>query len=877
MKNLSWKPVLALSVIVIAFLFVFPTIHMMANGKDKPVIWPYKAINLGLDLQGGMHLVLEVETEKAVEITIERISQELRGLLKEEHIRHRGIKKESADKIAVLIKGDANLQKFEDLLDKEYKNLRIKKESADGEMTRCILDLPDTEAKNIKKMATEQALETIRNRIDQFGVSEPDIRIQGERRILIQLPGVKETERAKDLIKNTAQLEFKLVDDVNDLDAAIKGSPPLGSEILYQVEKNKETNRTSRTPYLIRKRTLLTGSSLTDARVQIDAQYNEPYVSIEFDKKGARDFERITGDNIKKRLAIILDNKVYSAPVIQDRIGGGSARITGNFSTEEAHDLAIVLRAGAMPAPVKIIEDRTVGPSLGKDSITQGLISMLVGGILVILFMIIYYRSSGLIADLALVLNIILIAGGLAAFQATLTLPGIAGIILTIGMAVDANVLIFERIREELNLGRTPRAAVAAGFEKATLTILDANVTTFIAAIILFQFGTGAVKGFAVTLCLGIVSSLFTALVLSRLIFDFLLDRKINVSANFMQVVKTGINISFINNRKKTFFLSSVIILASITSLLMHKGPKYGIDFAGGTLMQVKFLEPTDIKEIKNGLVGIDMDKSTVQQFGEEGDNEYLIRTKKSIETSDGFAGEVKSALKSSTGKDVEIRRIEMVGPQVGEDLREKALMAMFYALLFITIYISGRFELKWGLSGVMAGALMSAVYFLSIFNVSIPFLIIAALVVTLVLFWFLELKYAMGAIVALIHDISITVGVFSIMDIEFTLPIIAALLTIIGYSLNDTIIVYDRIRENLKKQHKKPLDVIINKSINETLSRTILTSITTLVVVISLYVLGGSIIHDFAFAMMIGVIIGTYSSIFIASPILLAWQTRGK
>ena len=344
-----------------------------------------------------------------------------------------------------------------------------------------------------------------------------------------------------------------------------------------------------------------------------------------------------------------------------------------------------------------------------------------------------------------------------------------------------------------------------------------------------------------------------------------------------MQFIKPDININFVGKRRIAFFISLTMILVSIASLLIHKGPKYGIDFAGGTLIQVKFTAPESLNDIKSGLASIDLDKSSVQQFGDQSNNEYLIRTDMSVMTNQGFSSKVQKALEASTGDEVNIRRIEMVGPQVGKDLREKALFAMFYALLFITIYVSGRFELKWILSGVMASALMGAVYFLSVFNVSIPYLIAAALIVTLVLFWFLELKYAMGAIVALIHDVTITVGIFSILGKEFTLPIIAALLTIVGYSLNDTIIVFDRIRENLRKHHKSSLEIIINRSVNETLSRTILTSITTIVVVVALFVLGGGIIHDFAFAMLIGVVVGTYSSVYVASPILLAWQGRGK
>jgi len=342
-----------------------------------------------------------------------------------------------------------------------------------------------------------------------------------------------------------------------------------------------------------------------------------------------------------------------------------------------------------------------------------------------------------------------------------------------------------------------------------------------------------------------------------------------------MQFIKPDININFVGKRKLAIVFSIVMLIVSIGSLVFHGGPNLGVDFQGGTLIQVKFLAPVAIDNIKTGLNSVGLGKSSVQQFGERQNNEFLIRTDSSVMTTEGFTNEVKNALEAETGGEAEIRRVEMVGPQVGQDLREKALFAMFYALLFITIYISGRFEFKWLLSGVVAVALIGAVYLFTLFTVSIPMLIVAALVVTLVLFWFLELKYAMGAIVALIHDVTITVGLFSIFDKEFTLAIIAALLTIIGYSLNDTIIVFDRIRENLRKYHKNPLETIINRSINETLSRTILTSLTTLFVVVTLFVMGGGIIHDFAFALIVGIAVGTYSSVFVASPILLAWQGR--
>jgi preprotein translocase subunit SecD len=515
LKNVSWQLVSVFVVVVATIIYLVPTL--------KPGIWPHKKINLGLDLQGGMHLVLEVDSGKAVESTVERITQEIREMLKKKLIRDVAVDRIEGTKISAQVKNEENIEKFNAMLDDDFRDLNKISEKKDNGTLSIILGLTDKDRDHIEKLAVSQALETIRNRIDQFGVSEPDIVRQGENQILIQLPGIKDTERAKELIGKTALLEFKLVDDTHSVEDALKGDVPPGDEILYKVEENPATHRSLKTPFLLKKRTLLTGEYLTDARVQIDSRFNEPYVSISFDKKGARIFERITADNVNKRLAIVLDQNVYSAPVIQEKIAGGQARITGRFTTDEARDLAIVLRAGALPAPVNILEERSVGPSLGADSIRKGLLSMCIGGFLVVVFMIVYYKISGLIADLALVLNIMMIGAGLAGFQATLTLPGMAGIILTIGMAVDANVIIFERVREELALGRTPRAAIDAGYNRATLTILDANVTTLIAAVVLFQFGTGPVKGFAVTLSLGVIASMFPALIESRLIFDYLL------------------------------------------------------------------------------------------------------------------------------------------------------------------------------------------------------------------------------------------------------------------------------------------------------------------------------------------------------------------
>jgi preprotein translocase subunit SecD len=469
-----------------------------------------------------MHLVLEVEAIKAVESHLERFVEELRQDLRKNHIRYQELKREGTERVTLMLMDEKDRERFRNELASNYADYSVEETKSPAGAYGLHLILLQNAKERIMKMSADQALETIRNRIDQFGVSEPEIRPQEDNRILVQLPGIKDSKRAIELIGKTALLEFKLVDEEHSVEDALKGDIPAGSEILYEDSIDRKTGRKTQVPYLLKKRTLLTGEYITDARVQIDNMYNEPYVSLSFDARGARLFEQITGDNIKKRLAIVLDNKVNSAPVIQDKISGGRAQITGRFTTDEARDLAIVLRAGALPAPVTILEERTVGPSLGKDSIEMGFKSVLIGGLAVVLFMAIYYALAGLIADLALLLNVFFIMAGLAFFGATLTLPGIAGIILTIGMAVDANVLIFERIREESRIGKTPRSAIEAGFDKAFVTILDSNVTTLIAGLILFQFGTGPVRGFAVTLSIGIVTSVFTAVFVSRILFDYL-------------------------------------------------------------------------------------------------------------------------------------------------------------------------------------------------------------------------------------------------------------------------------------------------------------------------------------------------------------------
>lgn len=525
-KNIIGRVVLIGVLVVLALIFLLPNTPLFSS---LPYWWkdvmPDRGIVLGLDLQGGLHLVFEVEGDRAVDISTERMAEYLRkqaetdGVTAEVTVEGRSIIVSPPDAMSQTISDDYNILELE----------------SPGRY-RLVAD----EVKRIKDTSVDQALETIRNRIDQFGVSEPNIHRQGENELVVQLPGVKDPKRAIDIIGKTAQLEFRIVDDEalvaaelpqvlrvgEEATALANITIPEDDEILFRRFTDPNTGENLRFPFLLKKEVLLTGDLLSDARVSLDNRNAQPYVSVTFNKAGAKRFEDVTAAHVKDRMAIVLDGNVYSAPVIQEKIAGGSAQITGNFTWEESRDLAIVLKAGALPAPVKMLQNVTVGPSLGRDSIEAGKRAGLIGAVLVIAFMLFYYRMAGLIANFALVLNIFFLLGAMAWLKATLSLPGIAGVILAIGMAVDSNVLMFERMREELRAGKTPRAAVDSGYDKAFWTIFDSHVTTFITALVLFQFGTGPIKGFAVTLSLGVAINLFTALVGTKTMFDIANNRK---------------------------------------------------------------------------------------------------------------------------------------------------------------------------------------------------------------------------------------------------------------------------------------------------------------------------------------------------------------
>ncbi len=651
-------------------------------------------------------------------------------------------------------------------------------------------EFEDEEARTI---AMNHVIKIIRNRVDELGVAEPVIQRSGPNRILVQLPGITDIERARRLIGETALLEFRIVKNIIE-----RVNEEGEKEIEYDLGE-----------------TLLTGDKLKLAKVGYD-QLGKPKVDIQLTDEGGELFEKITGDNVGRQLAIVLDGKVESAPVIKTKISGGRAEITGIRSLQEAKDLALVLRTGALPVEMDIIEERTIGPTLGRDSISSGVRAAIIGAILVLIFMVIYYRFYGLAADLALIIAGILILGALAATKATLTLPGIAGLALTIGMAVDANVIIFERIKEELRSGKTTRAAMHSGHSKAFWTIFDANVTTLLAAAVLFQFGTGPVRGFAVTLSIGVVVSMFTALVVTRLILIlFSMFKELESKA---LLGATSINFM---GKIRTAAIVSIIIVAIGLASFFFRGFAYGIDFSGGNLLQLRFDKAVTVGDVRKVLGEFGLEKSVVQRFG--GEREIIIRSEELKQ--EDIEG-VTSALNEQIGNS-EVLRVETVGPTIGRELQKQSLYAVLVSMAFMLAYIAFRFDFKFGV----------------------------------------------GAIVALIHDVIIVLVIFSLFRLEISAPIIAILLTIVGYSVNDTIIISDRIRENLRLMRRKPIVEVTNLSLNQTLARTINTVLTTMLPTLSLLFLGGKILQNFALAFAIGLITGTYSSIYVASAIVVWWR----
>ena len=856
--GLKVKLGLVFFLIALAVVTVVPSFYANTPSWWKKYMAP-EGLRLGLDLQGGMHLVLKVNLQKAEENTLELAANDLKDTLAEESVTAVQTKSATKDTVIFTLPNVSAVDKVQEIIQDGFdEELEVQVDAKEGSFPRITLRLSQERKDFIKNNAVAQSLEIIRNRIDQFGVAEPVIIRQGADEIVIQLPGVRDPERAMKLLGDTAQLEFKLVaesegvnidqlvanavesgqwsgkwqerDEVRELNRLLAGSLPANTAIYFERLVDNQTGLESSRPILLETKVLMTGDMVKNAQVRIGGTFNEPYVSLDFTSRGGKVFATLTEKNVGRRMAIVLDGVVKSAPVIRERILGGSAQISGSFTHEEASDLAIVLRVGALPAPVDVIQNMTVGSSLGKDSIQKGLTSGIFGALLVLGFMIIYYRLSGVIANFALTLNILFLFSGLAILNATLTLPGIAGIVLSIGMAVDANVLIFERMREEYALGKPVRSSIDGGFGKALWTIVDSQVTTLITALALFLFGTGPIKGFAVTLSLGIIFNLFTALFCSRLVFDFLTAKRVITNLKFLQFTKKP-NIDFMKIRTITFSISGIMVLIGLIAFfqIARGSANLGVDFSGGSLLQYKAAQPFTMAEVRGAFTRNGMEGINLQEV--ENENRLIIKVKKSEAVVANLSDQVNDLFDrelADTGFVLESQ--SEIGSSVSAVLRNKAIQAILISLAGVIIYLAFRFDISFGLA----------------------------------------------AAAATFHDVLVVLGICWLFNVEITLLIVTALLTLAGYSLNDSVVVFDRIRENMKKIEKFSLSTqVINDSVNQVISRTIVTSLTSAMVLLSLFLFGGSVIHDFSFALLMGVLIGTYSSIFIASPLLTFWKRK--
>ncbi|MEQ8899643.1 MAG: protein translocase subunit SecD [Roseovarius sp.] len=802
--------------------------------QDELALWPdwlpSDLVNLGLDLRGGAHLLAEVQVEDVYAARVEGMWPEVRDLLREERdrvgpirlqdsenaeLRVRLVERpEMADEAASLVRGLA--RPVTSLTGAGSTDIDVTTDGAD-----VIVRLSEAEQRATDERTVRQALEIIRRRIDETGTREPTIMRQGADRVLIQVPGIGSAAELKELIGTTAQLTFQ---PVVSRSSSADENPGVGNEILPSLDEDGVY-------YILERSPVVTGEELVDAQPDFD-QNGRPAVSFRFNPTGARKFGDYTADNIGNPFAIVLDGEVISAPVIQSHIAGGSGIITGNFSVEESTQLAVLLRAGALPAGLDFLEERTVGPELGADSIEAGKLACIVAFVLVLAYMVASYGRFGIFANIALIINVGLIFGLLSLIGATLTLPGIAGIVLTIGMAVDANVLVFERIKEEMKTAKGAARAIELGYEKAMSAIVDANITTFLTALILYAMGSGPVRGFAITLGLGIITSVFTALFVTRLIAVMWFERKRPKSVlqgRALRLVPQETSIDFFSRWKLWLGISGVMILVALGSFGLQ-GLNFGIDFKGGTTIRTQSAEPVDVGQYRDAVGSLGLGDISITEvfdptFGPD-ENVAMVRIQAQDDTESvtpEVIAEVEAALQSAV-PDIEFTSVESVGPKVSGELIQAAIIAVALAIGAVLVYIWLRFE------------------------------------------W----QFAVGAVIALVHDVALTVGVFSELQIQFDLAIIAALLTIVGYSLNDTVVVFDRVRENLRKYKKKPLREVLNISINETLSRTMMTSVTTLLALFALYFLGGDVIRGFVFAMIWGVIVGTYSSIFVASTVLM-------
>lgn len=810
-----FKSALIIGVCVLGILLGVP--NFLRPGA-LPAWLPQRTVNLGLDLQGGSYLVLEVDTKTVVKERLFSMRAEVRQALIKAHVPNQGIAAtDQGVRVMLASEGDADaaqkaLAEIINANSGAVGSARLVDLKVDGNQLN--LKLSSAGIAELISKATEQSVSIVRRRIDEVGVNEPLVARQGQDRILVELPGVSDPDRIKRLLGSTAKMTFRLV--------APEGTQADSeTELLPRAENGGDERRVP-----VGRHIEVDGANLTKASAGQDSRTGEWVVNFGLDSVGAKRFADVSTHHVGEPFAIVLDGKVISAPVIREPILGGQGQISGNFSAQGANDLSVLLRAGALPAPLNAVEERTVGPSLGAESIRSGLMAVCAGFILVIGFVIAIYGRFGIFAAIALLANLALTLAGLSLLEATLTLPGIAGILLALGMAVDANILINERSREEARKSGGVISALESGFRRAYRTIVDANATTLIKMLILFIFGAGAVRGFALTISMGIIISMFTAVVLVRLLTSYWLQNKRPKSLQIgtrWHLLPEGTSIPFMNARYSGLIVSAVLSLASI-GLAFYPGLRMGVEFSGGVAVEARAPSPIDHSELRDRLSALEFGPVQVREFGSPTDVLVRFEPPKGDTQAQqaGIATIRESILKALPG--AEIRRVDVVGPAIGSELLQNGLMALGLAAIAMFFYIAFRFE------------------------------------------W----PFAVGAILTMFLDLTKTIGFFAITGFEFNLTSIAAILTIMGFSINDKIVVYDRVRENLSRFRKMPLRQLIDLSINETLARTVATSIGLFLAIVPLALFGGPAVHEFAMVLLFGLLLATSSSIFIAAPILL-------
>lgn len=826
MRTSAWRVIVYALIILAGILTAVPNLLTKEQLQSLPDWLPQKQVTLGIDLRGGAYLVLEVDAKSLIAERVTDLLRDARQALRDAKVPFASVRKEG-DGIVVALDDAADRAKAMGAL-KPYASETV------GSLQSAAVEIRDAGAKQIQMVLTraglnarvtaaaEQSLEIIRMRIDEMGLAEPTLQRAGADRIVVQLPGVQDPQRIKDVLLSTGKMSFHMV---RNMEAT--GSAPPG--VIFR--EDKQGNR-----YALDERVLLSGERLTDARLGFDSTTQQPVVTFRFDPAGARRFADITKNNVGRPFAIVLDNKVLTAPVINGPIIGGTGQIEGSFTAQSASDLSALLRAGALPATLNVVDGRTVGADQGRDAIERGVYTGLIGFGLVFLFMAFLYGRWGLVANFALALNVVLTFAMLSLLGATLTLPGIAGIVLGIGLAVDANVLINERIREETRRGLGANAALDAGFKRAFATIVDSNLTALIATLLLFNFGTGPVRGFAVTMGLGIAISMFTAVTVVRIVMSEIVRRRklktLVIEPLFkMKLIPDGTNIQFMRARFMGLAFSAFLSIASI-ALFVSPGLNYGVDFKGGIQLEVVTKGEADLAKLRAGLETLNLGDVSLQEFGTS--SNVLVHV---VQQPGGDKGAT-AAIEKVRAKLAEIApgttigKTEVVYPKVSGELAQTGVIAVILASLAMLVYIWVRFE------------------------------------------W----PFAVGAIATLILDVTKTVGFFALTGIEFNLTAIAALLTLIGYSVNDKVVVYDRMRENMRRFKSLELRELIDRSINETLARSLYTSVTALFAMLPMAIWGGSAVESFAVPMVFGILVAASSSVFIAAPILLFigdWRKR--